>query len=98
MEIYLSSPSRVLKVQSEIPETKKWYVAVSLIQWGSEILTSLDSEWSKRGWVANGLDFCNLEAQPLVIRKNGSHLVENHLKSGKNVWISNGPVFKWLRL
>ena len=29
-----------------------------LIQWGSEILTSLDFEWSKRGWVAaNGLDF-----------------------------------------
>ena len=25
---------------------------------GSEILTSLDFEWSKRGWVAaNGLDF-----------------------------------------
>ena len=26
------------------------------IQWGSEIQTSLDFEWSKRGWVANGLD------------------------------------------
>ena len=24
------------------------------IQWGSEIRTSLDFEWSKRGWVANG--------------------------------------------
>ena len=24
---------------------------------GSDIQTSLDFEWSKRGWVANGLDF-----------------------------------------
>ena len=24
---------------------------------GSEIRRSLDLEWSKRGWVANGLDF-----------------------------------------
>ena len=29
----------------------------SNIQWGSEIWTSLDFKWSKRGWVANGLDF-----------------------------------------
>ena len=27
------------------------------IQWKSEILTSLDFEWSKRGWVTNGPDF-----------------------------------------
>ena len=27
-----------------------------VIQWGSEIWTSLDFEWSKRGWVANGPD------------------------------------------
>ena len=27
------------------------------LQWGSEIQTSLDFEWSKRGWVENGLDF-----------------------------------------
>ena len=27
------------------------------IQWGSEIRTSPDFEWSKRGWVANGPDF-----------------------------------------
>ena len=26
-------------------------------QWGSEIQTSLDSKWSKKVWVANGLDF-----------------------------------------
>ena len=28
-----------------------------VVQWGSEIRTSLDFEWSTRGWVANGLDF-----------------------------------------
>ena len=27
------------------------------VQRGSEIQTSLDLEWSKRGWVANGFDF-----------------------------------------
>ena len=27
------------------------------IQWGSGIWTSLDFEWSKLGWVANGADF-----------------------------------------
>ena len=26
------------------------------LQWGSEIRPSLDFEWSKRGWVTNGLD------------------------------------------
>ena len=26
-------------------------------QWGSEIRTGLDLEWSKRGWIANGLNF-----------------------------------------
>ena len=30
---------------------------ISTVQWGSEIRTSLDFEWSKRGWVATGLDF-----------------------------------------
>ena len=29
----------------------------SAVQWGSEIWTSLDFKWSKRCWVANGLDF-----------------------------------------
>ena len=27
-----------------------------ILQWRSKIWTSLDSEWSKRGWVANDLD------------------------------------------
>ena len=30
---------------------------ISLVQWGFEIRTSLDFEWSKRGRVANGQDF-----------------------------------------
>ena len=30
---------------------------MQLVQWGSKIRTSLDFEWSKRGWVLNGLDF-----------------------------------------
>ena len=38
------------------------------IQWRSEIRPILDSEWSKRGWVANALDLksqiWNPEAQP----------------------------------
>ena len=29
----------------------------TLITVGAEIWTSLDLEWSKRGWVANGLDY-----------------------------------------
>ena len=28
-----------------------------IVQWESDIRTSLDFEWSKRGWVANGQDF-----------------------------------------
>ena len=32
-------------------------VSAWLPQWGSTIWTSLEFEWSKRGWVANGLDF-----------------------------------------
>ena len=28
-----------------------------VIQWGSEIWKSLDFQWSKRGWISNGLDF-----------------------------------------
>ena len=41
---------------------KEYHVKFSLqqhttIKWGSKIQTSLDFEWSKRGWVANGLDF-----------------------------------------
>ena len=34
----------------------KWNL-VKLITLGSEIRSSLDLEWSKRGWVANGPDF-----------------------------------------
>ena len=41
------------------------------LQWGSEIQTSLDFEWSKRGWVANGLDF-------KWVLKYGSPVIWNH--------------------
>ena len=34
-----------------------WFLGAYCIQWGSEIWTSLDFEWSKRGWVANGPNF-----------------------------------------
>ena len=30
---------------------------ISFMQWGSEIRTRPNIEWSKRGWFANGLDF-----------------------------------------
>ena len=60
-------------------------------QWGSEIRTSLDLEWSKRGWVANSPDLeWDPEAQPFDIRTNGCHFVPNHLKSGVTVQILNG--------
>ena len=38
-------------------QTSEYRTSQSSLQWGSEIWTSLDFEWSKRGWVANGLDF-----------------------------------------
>ena len=41
-----------------------------IIQWGSEIWTSLDFRWSKRSWVENGWDF-KWDQEP------------NHLKSVK---------------
>ena len=47
-------------------------VSQFMIQWGFEIQTSLDFEWSKRGCVANGQDF----EWDREIRK------PNHLKSG----------------
>ena len=53
---------------------------------GSEILTSLDFEWSNRGWFANGLDFkwdLKFWKQPLEIRTNGRHFVKKHLKCGQ---------------
>ena len=49
------------------------------LQWGSEIRTSLDFEWSKRGWVTNGPDFewdlkfgsptiSNLDLSPILFK------------------------------
>ena len=50
---------------------KIWIEVPIQIQWGSEIQTSLDFEWSKRGWVANGLDF-------EWVLKYGSPVIWNH--------------------
>ena len=65
----------------------------NILQWGSEIRTSLDFEWSKIGWVANGLDF----EQDL---KSGSPTIWNPDSLSKSIWsldknvqISKGPVF-----
>ena len=46
--------------------------------------------------ISNGI--WNTEAQPFEIWTKGHHSVKNHLNLDKNVWISNGPVFKWLGL
>ena len=44
-----------------------------LMQWGSEIQTSLDFKWSKRGWVSNGSDFeWDLKSRsPTVVSTSG---------------------------
>ena len=71
---------------------------LKIVQWGSEIRTSLDFEWSKRGWVSNGLYFewdlkCwsptiwNLDKWPSFCQKTWN---PNHLKSAlQKVRISN---------
>ena len=58
-------------------------------QGGSEIRTSLDFEWAKRGWVANGAD-SEWEAQPFENQINFCYFVKNHLKLGQKC-----PDFKW---
>ena len=63
------------------------------IQWGSEIRTGRDFEWSKRGRVANGVDFeQNLKSgSPTNQNLDSSrHFVKNHLKSGQKC-----PHFEW---
>ena len=64
------------------------------LQWGSDLQTSQNFEWSKRSWVANGLDF-------EWDRKSGSPTIWNAVKWG--IWNSNFkkfefqmfPDFKW---
>ena len=70
----------------QLPPTPCFYVKLFLytpqsiiLQWGSEIQPILDFEWSKRGWVANGLDF-KWHLKILTIYR---HFVKNHLKSGQ---------------
>ena len=43
--------------KSKIQNPALFYIYSKKIQWGSETRTSLDFKWSKKGWVANGLDF-----------------------------------------
>ena len=64
------------------------------IQWGSEIRTRLDFEWSKRGWVANGRDF----EWDLKSGQMGAIFFKTIWNPDKIVQISNGPVFEWLGL
>ena len=90
----LSVPSKSI---TQILYITRWGVCTDWyrpdILWGFQILTNLDSKWSKRGWVGYGLDFdrdlkygsptiWNLEALPVDIQTNGRHFVNTHLKSG----------------
>ena len=63
-----------------------------LILWRSEIRPSLDSKWSKRGWVANGLDFeWNLKSRSdLKSGQMAAILSKNHLNSRQKL-----PDFEW---
>ena len=64
-----------------------------LIQWRSEIRTSLDFVWSKRGWVEIGLDLhgiWNPEAQHLKSRQMVNILSKTIWNPDKNVPFSNG--------
>ena len=64
------------------------------VQWGSEFRTSLDFEWSKRGWVANSLEFeWDLKSgspTTFKIGTNGCHSVKKDLKSRQK-----HPDFDW---
>ena len=54
-QLGLRGPLEILYGIQEI--LKSLFFAHKFIQWGPEIWTSLDFEWSKRGWVSNGPDF-----------------------------------------
>ena len=75
---------------------------LNAMQWRSEIRTSLDFEWSKRCWVANGPKFewdlksgsptiCNPDKWPPFCQKP----FEIWTKTSRFL---NGLVFKWLGL
>ena len=54
-------------------------IQINLAQWGSEICTSLDFKWSKRGWfpqvqILNGISYPE-QALPFEILTNGCHFV-----------------------
>ena len=66
LQWWYESQTSLLKIQFRsfslivgwsIIQTTIWMpVLKSSLHWGSEIQTSLDFDWSKRGWVANGLN------------------------------------------
>ena len=61
MMILKSWPNLVLEMEVKLSRALTFYKYKSFIQcvvqWGSEIPTSLNFEWLKRVWFANGLDF-----------------------------------------
>ena len=64
---------RQITVLSGTSETGDIYIRE--IQWGSEIRTSMDFKWSKRGLAANGPDFewdLNPESQPYPLTTFGT--------------------------
>ena len=67
---------------------------ISKLHWGSEIWTSLDFEWSKKGWVVNGLDFnWDLKAQPFENQTNGCHFA-----MVRTIAIATAPLFENLTI
>ena len=62
----------------------QFLLIITHIQWGSEIRTCPDLEWSKRGWFAEGLDFneiWNPQAQPFEKPPKWLPTCIYHLKS-----------------
>ena len=85
----LSESTQAFECRNTIPATTRCVFWPVYIQWGTEIF-----EWSKRGWVANDLDFL----MGFEIRKP-DHLKSWHMAAilsktiwnpNKNFWILNG--------
>ena len=84
-----SASYRLTYVPSTIsnrPRMKIAWKETCKLQWGSEIPTHLDLEWSRRGWFENGPNF----EWDLEIPTNGHYFVQNHLKSKQK-----HPDFEW---
>ena len=80
--IWLFALGRITKLKNTFGDQREQSL---VIQYGSEIGTSLDFEWSRRGWFESGLDLnsiWDLASQSFEIQKNSCHFGKNHLKSG----------------